>query len=186
MWAELGLPVDIRFDLLDGYGDSWFQLLATFHDEENIIFLATLLELSSYKKSQNFRQPPFCIALEKDINGLYGNLEGWTNYIENLSVKFDDSVTGKKIQTACLFLGDTLLNKSNLVHQSLLDKEHRIVTEERLREAKNILAPSVNMSNMQKHMLLFWPLIDIYESLSGDGMLSRLEELGIKLGEEEK
>ncbi len=185
VWVELGLPVDIRFNLLDDYGSSWFQLLRAFHDGEMKIVLAILFELSSYSKDQNVCPPPFCITLEDGIGSLYGNRRGWINYIENLAARLDDSAVSEKIHTAYPILSE-IVKGDNSVSQSLPAIGHGVVFKESFREAENILLHTGSKSNIPRHMLLFWPLIDIYESLSGGGMLSRLGELGIKSGRGEK
>jgi len=183
VWEELGLPIDTRFNLLDDYGPSWFQVLQTFHHEQMKGTLAILLELSSFKKEQGVCPPPFCMLMEDSADKFYGSQQRWFNYVESLANQTGDLTSDKKRKAFHLVLSESLKESPNyeVVNQCYSFVREGLISETNSREATNVMTGIKNSPNPQARALLFWPLIDIYESLSGKTMEKRLEELGIKL-----
>jgi len=184
VWKELGLPPDSRFNLLDDYGPSWFQHIQTLHSNLTRDILAILLELSNFREDIGICLPPFCIVMEDKSSTFYANQQSWTNYIRGLASQTKGSIPNEKSKVFYSIIDKTLQKKSNY---KTIDQIHSLVNEgiisdENFQEATNILFGSQNSSNnVQEHASLFWPLIDIYELLSGKKMIKRLEELGVEL-----
>jgi len=183
VWEELGLPTDPRFNLLDDYGPSWFQLLQTFQHEQMKGILAILLELSSFKKEQDVCPPPFCILMKDGGDKFYASRQRWLDYVESLGNQSGDLKSDKRLKGFHSVLSEFLKKKPNyeLVNQCYSFVMERLISENNSTEATNIMVSIKNSRAPQARALLFWPLIDIYESLSGKTMEKRLEELGIKL-----
>lgn len=182
VWKELGLPLDPRFNLLDDYEPSWFQHVQTMQTEPMTSLLALLLELSDFRKDIGVCPPPFCILIEGSEGKFYARQQKWTNYIRDLT-QLKDSVFNGKPKTLSLILKEILKENPDIkmVDQchSLVEKE--IISKENFEKATNILIGDRNPSDLRGHALLFWPLLDIYESLHGEGLIKRLEGLGVRL-----
>lgn len=183
VWEELDLPADARFNLLDDYGPSWFQVLQTLQHEQMKGILAILLELSSFDKEQGVCPPPFSILMEDGASKFYGSQQRWSDYVETLADQPVDLTSDKKCKAFHAVLNESLKKNPNyqVIHQCHSFVREGLVSENNSREATNIIASIENSPEPQVCALLFWPLIDIYESLSGKTMEKRLEELGIKL-----
>jgi hypothetical protein len=182
VWNELGLPKDPRFDLLDDYELPWFQHLQTFKHELMKDILAILLDLSAYRKESDLCPPPFCILVEGDASRFYANQQTWTKYARNLSSKFEDTEFDRKYGILLSIPG--LIAKQVPDHRiteqciSLVNKG--IISEKILKKTKNILPSIQDSLHHEKYALIFWPFVEIYESLSGEKMIKRLKEFGLE------
>lgn len=182
VWEELGLPIDPRFALLDDYGASWFQLLQTAQREQMTNILAILLELLSFGKGQGPCPPPFCVVTRDDKSILYGNHRRWRDYVKSITNLFTSLTPGEKLKTLPSALAEILKrNPDYKVIDQCSQARQRIISRKNFRQATNILRYGRNNPNLENRAFLFWPLIGIYESHTGQQMNKRLEELGIRI-----
>jgi hypothetical protein len=185
VWRELGLPIDPRFDLLDGYGPSWFQLLQTLQREQMRSILAILWELMSFGGGRRTCPPPFCIVTEDDTSILYGNRRRWRSYVKSLTNLSTSLASSERLKPFLQVLAAIL--KTN-VDYKIIDEYSQvgrnIVSDETLAQTADILLEGRKSPGLENRALLFWPLIGIYESHTGKQMNRRLEELGVQLSTE--
>lgn len=182
VWKELGLPPDPRFNLLDGYGPSWFQHIQTLQLESMTDLLAVLLEFSDFRKDVGVYPPPFCIFMKSNEGEFYASQRRWITYLRELTQEESPICSGKS-KTLPLILNELLKENSDV---KATDQCHSLVKQgvisrENFDKATNILVGDQNSSDLRSYAFLFWPLIDIYESLHGEGLIKRLEGLGVRL-----
>ena len=182
VWGELGLPIDPRFDLLDDYGPSWFQHLQAVRREQMSDILALFLELLSFGKQQGSCPPPFCIVTEGDKGMLYGNQRRWEDCVKSLIDLCRGLTSRERLETLSSVLDEIL--KTDPDHK-LADQffwvGQRGTRHDSRRRATKILLSGDSSPCMESRALLFWPLIGIYESHTGQQMNERLDELGVRL-----
>ena len=181
VWKELGLPPDPRFDLLDDYESSWFQHMQTMHLGSIRDILSVLFELATFKKDLSICPPPFCIFVEKDENGrFYANQHRWDKYVKELATQSKSLISDERFKVIKSILSDFLIGKPSVKEAHTLVKDG-IISNESFDQAKDIFLGKQATQEPHDFALLFWPLIDIYESLYGEKMIKRLQELGIKV-----
>lgn len=173
IWAELGLPVDPRYDLLKNYSPAWFSHLFSATPEQVEDILAIMLHAASLPKEDGHSPPAFCL-LPKLVNGslvfeFYGNQSSWEEFYETAP---EDLFGGLKTAV----LGKLLTNPSSTVidgTKALLSAQG--VDPDALSTARRLL----ETSNKDSRAFVFWPLSDLYEVIDNVSDSARLRELGV-------
>lgn len=173
IWAELGLLPDIRFNILDNYNDHWFQHLnkTSFVIIERV--LAVLLELTDLDKTIGLCPPPFFIILKEKSANFFANTEQWDKYIHDFLLNTDVTTSMQKYRAMSYILAN--FSKKNYEKLSLDNINLESLSVQHLNLTKNIL----HIKNHDEMGFLFWPLIDIYESLEAEELNTRLKNVGV-------
>jgi uncharacterized protein len=181
VWDELGLPSDPRFGLLEDYQPAWFQLLRTAPCDQMVAVLAVLLELSDSGSEQGVCPYPFCVVREGSATKLYGNQRKWACYAEDIAERSRASELDGRVRPLLTALSGALHERASpdAIDQDLFLDLQRMVSQEMSSVAEDLLLGRGNDSAPETCAWLFWPLLGIYEPVSGTAMTRRLDELGI-------
>jgi len=171
VWKELELPNDLRFGILDGYGDRWFSSLG---GPVDATCEAAIDELIREKQPLELRPPAFCLVRSGGAMQTHGCKAAWKAYTRRVSER-----QGLSSPTTN-FLSQLLPGNQTDGERPESDRHPPTGLEQK--EMWDFLAAgTVN----NPHAVLVWPVVDIYEQLCGKRMKNRLIELGIKMEEEE-
>lgn len=183
VWKELGIPEDPRFHLLDEYGESWFQKMQNLETKSMRDLLAILLQLSDFDDESIWCPPPFTIFVEDENTKLYTNAKSWRKYVEGLDRTVSVPDKPDKIEMIGSIIKETTVKKSTEEASDRLSSSsiRRYISSTNFDEATNLLLKDRKSSNSLRFALLFWPIVGIYESLSGDHLVKRFDELGINI-----
>ncbi len=182
VWKELKLPLDARFDLLDGYKSSWFQNIQTMPLRLVRDVLAVLLELSEFKKNLGVYPPPFSIVVESEEGKFYADQKKWTNYVERIATESKGLIPDKTSKVFGSVLREFLKKEPDIkmINQPQFLVKSGIVTKENFEKATRILLRTQDTLDLKSYALLFWPLLDTYELLYDEKMGNRLQEVGVQ------
>ena len=179
IWKELGLPQDIRFNILDGYSEKWFQYINKFSIDSMKKILAILFELTEKEKSFRVCPPPFCIIIKNKELMFYSNSIQWRKYITALPKISTKQISKQQMKSISLILKKVILGRTD-IQEIDYHKFTTSSTVENLLTAEHLFENKDDV-NLMLHGYLFWPLIDIYEILDGKRLIKRLQDLGMEL-----
>jgi len=175
LWHELGIPIDPRLTILDGYGPSWFEEIGSGGWDGISHFLAIVCELTTFPKEIGISPPPFCIKASHNVCQIFACRTSWNDYVYFLTSQAGPMPSPKKSATVGLIRS---LLTDGLATVGTKEADIDIVdTEQRY---GSILSHLSQRATKSPAALLFWPLLDIYEELSGDRLTKRLCELGLQ------
>lgn len=185
VWDELGIPQDPRFNLLDGYCYPWFQNIQTTSWNTMSKILAILIELSNFDKNLNINiyPPPFCIVVENGNCSLYANQPTWLDYVDTFPRKAESILKEKHRSILNTILLDILEKESSMevINDDYSPLKQDFISDNTHEITSYIVESSNQTSTSVIRAFVFWPLVEIFESLDGQNMLTRLKEFGVEL-----
>ena len=180
IWEELGLPQDIRFNILDGYNDHWFQKINTFPLNNMKGILTSILILIDIDKKLGVCPPPFCIVKKDASTNIYGNRNQWKKFIDNFLEISDLPISKEELNIISSLLIKTFKIGKEKEPTNTIDSNLETILQQHYKKARKILGNGKNKKHSEQGFL-FWPLVDIYEKLEGKKISLRLKEVGVKI-----
>jgi hypothetical protein len=182
IWAELRLPADPRYNLLENYSPSWFEQLFSTSSQAMEKVLAYILQLASFPKETGWCPPSFCLLPSNSIVsslfefygtrptwGFYGNRDSWEAFLEG---SFDSELSSSH---------EAMLKE---MRQSISGGARGVITKWRSTSTDWKLEYYVNSRQIVNDLsnaraIVFWPLADLYEIIDSPSNSARLRELGV-------
>jgi len=179
VWRELGIPQDLRFNLLNSYSEDWFGNLLAVQKAEQALYLLNML--SSESVSLSFRPPPFLILQHGRQAEFWGDKDSWTSYHGTLK-----SSEIECLEPALLDPCRELVAALAQVTETAPDLPYTEGDETNPEAFSEVASHLAAGTHAEARAVLFWPVVGIYELLEGDKMKKRLEELGVVAAQHEK
>lgn len=177
VWHELNIPQDPEFELLDGYGPSWFEPLVVANTDSTHSLLSVLLAVSEEEKNSGVRPPAFCLVPDGAQLAFCTNRANWGNYVERLRAT-RPAVRGVQIAGSLSEALEQPLgggSGTTTIQGSLSEVQRASVPERLAEESSRLLVMVVE----GQFALAFWPLAGAYEVINHDRAPNRLRELGL-------
>lgn len=164
VWEELGLPADARFGLLDGHSDHWFEQLRVLGSESDLLAIA---EMAGIQVDLVTSTPPFVVLHDRGGLVLFGARVRWMDHAQAVA-----KGQGPYPPHASSFL-------RTLFSAGTSNTTQRPAAATGCGELPGVLQPLFNVAQLEPRAIVVWPLVGIYEALSGERAQKRLAEFGI-------
>jgi hypothetical protein len=164
MWAELGVPPDPRFSLLDGYGPSWFDSVSEI-DAVQAARIVSSLSVSSGDGNVASAPPPCLIAPKGSQTTIAFNRAALVRYCadsDGAGIASGNGATGGGQPSLGGGL-DMMLERAFLTQDVRVDEGHATLRDARASDRS----------------LLVWPVLERYELIDVGAAGERLGELGL-------
>jgi hypothetical protein len=168
VWAELSIPPDPRFAILDGFAPGWLQRDRTLNYEQATTTL-TALELLA-EPSHPTCPPPFAVRRSGSATTFWTNASSWDAFLGRL----DDEADG-----ATAALGLPVGRRMAL--RRLLDLDLAMPSDDLAALASSLRSAALQPAlELEQGPILVWPALARYEALPTTPSTSpRREELGL-------
>jgi hypothetical protein len=165
VWAEVGMPADPRFDVLDGFHEHWFTQRVVLSFDSGRAIQALLERLIALGRAETL-PPAYAVSVRPDGLEIATNAELWAEFVSQ-----SGDVAGALAESGHL--------STDSMHRILLFDERELV---RLADGPGPDGGNaLPLDDLADETVVVWPLLGAYERLSNrDTAAHHLDALGLR------